>query len=749
MNTSGTRRLLLIQVAVVSLVLTLLGRLYFVQQLDTNKPIQTAGVLHNGVIIVPASRGQIVDALGRALVTNKATYVVTVDRSQLLAQPDQGKAVLARLASLLDTNPADLSQRITPCGVRVPSPCWTGQPYEPVPIATAADQKVLLRIKERTELFGGVAVQTRALRSYPEQSLAAHELGYVGQVSALDEKADSNLYDEDSIGRAGLEESYDADLRGKDGQRVVRLDARGEQVSTGGGKAAVTGDTLVTSIDADVQKLAEKSLTDQIQALHRLGKPAPAGAVVVMDPNTGRIIASASYPTYDPQLFVGGISVADYRRLTAPGADDPLVSRAFAGAYAPGSTLKLISSSSDVTNKLATLDQSYTCPSSLNVDGRVKTNYESESIPGGVNLRLALQFSCDTWFYKFAVKEYYADQKRIARGEQPREYLQHMARAFGVGTSPGLDLPADEQAAGSVADRETRLARWKANRSRFCADAKGGYPDEKDSSVRAYLTKLASENCTDGWRYRAGDNADLSIGQGETTVSPVQLAAAYSAMVNGGTLYEPTFGWAVEDASGKVVKTITPKVKNRVPVDKAVLDYFGKSLRYEDGHYVSGAIAFTGSPIKTQISGKTGTAEVFGKLDTSWLASWGPAKSPKFVVVSMIEQAGTGATGAAPVSRKIWEKLLGAHGKPIIAGAVPQTSLPHVSAQATPTVNGPSTPSTPSPPSSAAPPNLPSTPNPPATPPPSTPPPSTPPPSTPSPSPSSSSPSSSSSRWSR
>ena len=695
-------RLLLIEVTVASLVLTLLGRLLYVQELAGDKPVQTAGRLHDAAIVVPAPRGLIVDALGRPLVTNEATYVVTVNRSQLLAQPDHGRAVTARLASLLKTKPADLTQRITPCGVKVPVPCWTGQPYEPVPVATGPPQNVLLHIKERADLFNGVTVQTRSVRSYPGQTLAAHELGYVGEVRAVDEKADPSLRDEDTIGRAGLEASYDADLRGHDGSRTVYLDARGDAVSAGREVAPVPGDTLVTSIDASVQKLAEKSLHAQIMATRKLGRPAPAGAVVVMDPYTGRIVASASYPTYDPQVFAGGISVADYEKLTAPSAGEPLLSRAIGGQYAPGSTFKLISSSSDVMHHEASLSGAYPCPSSLDVDGRIKTNYESEALPGRINLAVALQFSCDTWFYGFAVQEYRADQARIAKGEKPHEYLQHMARAFGVGTPPGVDLPADEQASGSVADRELRLARWKADRKQYCADAKRGYPDEKDASVRTYLTKLASENCTDGWRYRAGDNADTAIGQGETTLSPLQLATAYSAMINGGTLYKPTFGWAVENAAGNVVRTITPQVKNHLPVDRKVLAYFRSALRFTGNHYVSGRIGFTGSPILSQISGKTGTAEVFGKKDTSWFASWGPGTKPRFVVVSMIEQGGTGGTAAAPAARRIWEGLLGAKGTPVVAGSRPESVLPRVvadSAAGTAPIAATAAPSAPSTPS--------------------------------------------------
>jgi penicillin-binding protein 2 len=681
----SSRRLGIIGVLVVSLILTLIGRLYYVQELDPSRPSAADAGLHTGTIVVPAPRGQIVDALGRPLVDNTVTHQITVDRQTLQAQSDQGLAVLTRLAALLKSNVADLSQEITPCSSTVPAPCWTGEPYQPVPVATNASTAAVLAVSEHRELYPGVAVTTQTVPSYPGGSLAAQVLGYTGAVSADDEKTDKTLNDADSIGRSGLEEQYDQLLRGTDGTQTVQLDAAGNVVGTGQTVAAQPGDTLVTSIDASVQALAEKALTDQIAASRAKGDNATSGAVVVMDPNTGRIIAAASYPTYDPQIFIGGISVADYQKLTSPSANDPLVGRAIDGQYAPGSTFKLISASSDVMNGEIGLDGRYPCPGSLTVDGRVKTNYDSESFGYPLTLAQALQVSCDTFFYAPAVNEYQADQNAIDNGGKATEHLQKMASAFGVGTPTGVDLPTGEQASGSYADRETRLARWNANKTQYCADAKSGFPTEKDPAQRAYLTELAKENCTDGWRYRAGDNADIAIGQGETTVSPLQLAVAYSAMLNGGTLWSPTIGWGVVNAAGQLVKTIKPVAKSKVPVNPDVLGYIANALHFDSGHTVSGALAFDGAPYKTEIGGKTGTAEVFGQQDTSWLASWGPVgtsatgtPTAKFVVVGMIEQGGTGASSAAPMLRTIYNGLLGAGTTPVLAGSTPATTLPHI-----------------------------------------------------------------------
>jgi len=680
-------RLAVLRLLLASLLITLVARLSYVQLLDQSKPQQSAGLTHLGSIALTATRGEILDSRGRVLVGNRSTHVLTVDRSALDRLPDQGVAVLTRLGAILATSAADLRREITPCGTAVPAPCWIGQPYQPVPVATDVDPAVVLAISEHAEQFPGVAVQTESVPDYPGGSLAAHVLGYTGAVSAGDKKTNARLLDSDTIGRSGLEESYDSILRGVDGTQRVQLDARGEVVGPASTTPAVNGDSLVTSIDSDVQALAEKSLADQIAASRKAGNAAPSGAVVVMDPHTGRVIAAASYPTYDPSVFTGGISVANYRKLTDPAAEDPLVGRAIAGEYAPGSTFKLISLSDNVRTGAMTLDGQYPCPGSLNIDGRTKTNFDSESFGSAISVKFALQVSCDTFFYAPAANEYYADQARIAAKQKPQEQLQAMAKAFGISEPPRIDLPADEQASGTLADRETRLSRWNAHKTEYCAQARQGYPDEPNPTTRAYLTQLALENCTDGWRYRAGDNADMAIGQGETTVSPLQLAMAYSAMVNGGTLYAPSIGWGVVDSSGKVIQTITPKVIRKVPVAASTLSFFGDALHFDNSHAVSGALAFDGSPIKTEIGGKTGTAEVYGKQDTSWFASWGPmaagqpASKAKFVVVGMIEQAGLGSSAAAPMVRKVFEGMLGANGPAVLPQGQPATTLPKVAAR--------------------------------------------------------------------
>jgi penicillin-binding protein 2 len=688
---NGGLRLVILRVLVLSLVVTLGARLYYLQILDKEKLVQTANRQHVREVILPAPRGPIVDDRGRPLVTNRVSLVVSVNRSELLAEPDQGAAVLRRLSGLVDIPAGELAKRITPCGPNVPTPCWNGSPYQPVPIRTDTTPELVLRIAEHREDFRGVTAEAQTLRQYPNKTLAAHSLGYVGPVTQeeLDNAAAAgrtDLHLNDLVGRSGLERTYDPDLRGTDGIRQVSVDNRGTVMSTVSETPPVQGDTLVTSLDRDVQALADKALADQISKRRterdsKTGRnwAAPSGAAVVLDPRTGRVIALSSYPTYDPTVFVGGISQRELTRLTEESAGVPLISRAVQGQFAPGSTFKLVSTSAEVMSGRASLSGSYTCPGSLRVGNRDKRNFEGRGIAGAIDLRIALAKSCDTIFYGFAQSDWYADQGRVDNGRKPAEALQAMARAYGFGQEPGLDVPEGEQTAGRIVDRAFKKTRWDENKKQYCADAARGYPDEKDGARRAFLTRLARENCADGWRYRVGDHADLSIGQGETTVSPLQLALAYSALVNGGTIFHPTIGRAVIGPDGKVVRELKPKVRGKVPVSRRVLDYIRSSLAFTPANGASGSVAFTGFPLdRVLVGGKTGTAEVFGKQDTSWFASWAPAGAAgagkaQYVIVGMIEQAGLGAQAAAPLVRQIYEGIYGLNGK---KAALPGGKLP-------------------------------------------------------------------------
>ena len=300
---AGARRFSIIVVLVTSMVITLFGRLYYVQVLDPNKPTQNSGATHGGVIVLPAPRGVIVSSTGQTLVGNTSIQVLTVDRETLQQRPDHGAPVLRALAAPAGDHRGRACRRDHPVLADGAGAVLDG---EPVPTGAGGRERAGRRRARRVRASRGLTRGSPSRRSpsptIRAASLAAHVLGYTGAVDAEDKKADSGLNDADTIGRSGLEESYDSMLRGVDGTQVVNSSPQGNAVGNGTDLAPIQGDTLVTSIDANVQKLAEQALCrSRSRTPAQAGKPATAGAVVVMDPQTGRVIAAASYPTYDPQ----------------------------------------------------------------------------------------------------------------------------------------------------------------------------------------------------------------------------------------------------------------------------------------------------------------------------------------------------------------------------------------------------------------------------------------------------------------
>ncbi|NUR92226.1 MAG: penicillin-binding protein 2, partial [Nonomuraea sp.] len=423
-------------------------------------------------------------------------------------------------------------------------------------------------------------------------------------------------------GRDGLEAAYDADLRGRQGSRRVVVDTTGRVVRTLAQTPPVTGNTLVTSIDTRIQRIVEKALGGAV----RKARGADSGAAVVLDVRTGRVVAMAGYPTYSPDVWTGGVTSAEYRELRGR-----LAFRAIQGQWPPGSTWKITSTAAAVRAGYP-LDGSYSCPGSFLVGDRPFRNFEGVAL-GTMNLHRALVVSCDTIFYRFAYELW-------LKGK--RDLMPRVAKAFGFGRATGIDLPGE--ASGRVPDRKWKKAVWRATRAVNC---------KKDKHRSTYVAAIAREQCLEGYRWRAGDAANFAIGQGDVLVTPLQLARAYAALANGGRVFSPRVASAVVAGDGRVVRKITPPVVGRLPATKAVLAYLRKAL-VQVPREGTAAGAFAGFDLrKHPIAGKTGTAESYGRRDTSWFASF----DRKYAVVVMISQGGTGASAAAPAVRRVWEGI--------------------------------------------------------------------------------------------
>jgi penicillin-binding protein 2 len=641
-------RLTLLSLVVFVLFGALLSRLWFLQVLAAERYGDLAEVNRVRQVVVEAPRGRIIDRKGRVLVRNRAAWAITVKLSELTDR-DQRETVLDRLARLLGVKRAKIDERLRD---------YTGSPLRGVPVAEDVPADTLFYLAEHGDSFPGVAPEVVALREYPYGKLAAHVLGYVGEVSS-DELRSSRfrgLQQGDMVGKAGVELTYDRFLRGRDGVQDFEVNAAGRVIRSLGGRQPVPGMDLRLSIDAEVQTQAERSLFDGMRLARSLpdsqrggNYPAPAATAVVLDPNDGSLLALASLPEYDPRKFVGGISRRDFAAYSNNPAN-PLLNRAVQSAYPPGSTWKPVTALAALERDVITPSTIFHCPGSYQFGNSVKHDW-TPSGHGTVNLTESLRESCDVYYYNLGASFARTELSQEARGQKASELMQAAARSLGFGRAPQLDLPF--AASGTVPTRAWRKEFWQANKSVYCRGT----------------SQLYRELCRDGWQWQGGDDLNIAIGQGALQVSPLQLALGYGAVANGGTVYAPHVAEAVTDpASGKTVRTIHPKVAQvaQIPAGDFAAVTQGLATVPVSG---TAAGAFAGFPLdRFPIAGKTGTADLPPKAPFAWFASFAPLGNPRYVVVAMVEQGGHGGESAAPVARALYEKLFDLPIRPIVAG---------------------------------------------------------------------------------
>lgn len=682
------RRVIVIQVLVISLLATLLGRLAYVQFVEGGTHRVAADSNSVREVVTSAPRGLILDQVGRPLVANKSALVVTVDRAELSRQPDRGTGVLAALGEILGTSGQDLSDRMKPCGTAgaLSQPlCWNGPSTWPVVVADRVAPEVGLTVVEQHERLPGVRATMSPVRAYPSPhgSNGAHLVGYLGQITDEESKAaraESDQIVPEAVGRSGLEQQYDQLLGGSPGVQRVALNRNGQANATLADTSAVPGDNLVTNIDARLQGVVEAQLQAALDRARKAGMPGDSGAAVVLDATNGRVLALASAPTYDPGVWVGGISNKDYDRLSDPNGGTPLLNRATQGQYAPASTFKVVSSAAAAQSGFS-LGGTYPCPSSVSVGGQVFSNYESRSY-GPISLARALAVSCDTVFYRLALQMWERDGglNPTAHASEP---VANAAKDFGFGKRTGIDLPGESR--GRVVNRATKRAQHAELKDAYCRRATQGYPEEKDDKRARLLTSYAKDYCVDGAQFRAGDAVNQAIGQGDTVATPLQVATAYAAIANGGTLWQPQIVRAATKRDGTVSKQFEPKATGQLKVPSNVLDYIRSALARTpiDG---TASNVFRGFPLgRIPIAAKTGTGEVDGKENTSWFVSFAPADEPRYVVLFMVAQGGTGSGTSGPSVRGVYEALFGVAGgsvdpsRSVLVGGEPSDSIPQVS----------------------------------------------------------------------
>jgi penicillin-binding protein 2 len=584
-------------------------RLWSLQVLHGAEYASTAQRQIVRTVDLPGTRAEIVDARGRPLATTDGRLVVAAD-ADVLGRLDphgdwhasaSGMRTLGRLHRLTHVPLRTLIRRIKADVVRSPFAHAVVLPRLSRPLAFFLD--------ERVARYPGLHVEALPVRGYPQGALGSEFLGLVGEVSPAElRKRGRRAQPGELVGQSGLEATYDRRLNGGFRRARVRVDAAGRTV----GPLRLVGShrrlpRLRLSIDATLQRAAERAIRDGINLAHRAGHPdADAGAAVVMNPWTGALYALASYPHFD-QSEAARNSRYLSRLLQGQVPGQSLLDRATQGLYPTGSTFKPIVAEAALADGLITPYTELPCTGSLTVGNVVFHNVEP-AINAILDLPQALEISCDTWFYRLGELFYQRQQQGDAA-------MQRWARALGLGHPTGLDVPGES---GGVVP------------------------------TPAWLRRTFSQPWARIWY--EGTSVNLSIGQGYLAVTPLQLAVAYSALANGGTVVRPHVADALLGAHGTRRLAFPPRAHLRLHDIWAIR----KGL-FDAAHAPGGTSASIFGTFPIAVDGKTGTAQAPSGSDHSWYASWAPAYRPRVVVVVLIEHGGFAVEAAAPAAREIYQ----------------------------------------------------------------------------------------------
>ncbi len=647
---STTLRLTLLILVVVGLLGALFSRLWFLQVLAGERYSELADRNRIRLVLTEAPRGRILDRHGVELVINRPALTVSAYPHRLLDSHGRPKgpeeaAVLDRLARVLRTPRAEIVERMT---------SRRYSPFRAVPIKDDVPAEVIFTIEERRELFAGVEAETLPLRTYPRGALAAHLVGYIGEISEgqLNDPAYADYRPGDLIGKAGLERSYERFLQGEQGLRKLEVNARGTILDVLALRDPVPGADLKTSLDLELQAEVEDLLQDGILASRKVRRhgeskdlKSVAGSAVILDPRSGEVLAMASWPTFEPSKFVGGISNADWAWLNDPVHEFPLINRAIQSEYPPGSTYKLVSAASALETGLIEPPSELPCPPRWKLANQTYRNWWPRH-EGSLDVTRALMRSCDTFFYELAFRQWQREERAEQAKRPVDEAMQRMAREFGFGRALGIDLPGEQT--GIIPDRGWRRRTWLRLRPLYCEQAR---------AARGYRQGLLEDLCRYGGRWRGGDAVNMAIGQGDVLSTPLQVAAAFAAVANGGTLYRPHLGLEVRDPGGKRTQRVAPQVVNRVPLDATQLRALQLGLeQVVQEPRGTARSAFAGFPVsRIPVAGKTGTAQFGNRVPYAWFVAYAPTNDPRYVVVVSVEEGGGGSVTAAPIARRMLE----------------------------------------------------------------------------------------------
>jgi penicillin-binding protein 2 len=601
-------------------------RLWSLQVLSGDEYLNAAQNNQLRLIRLEAPRGSIVDRRGRPIVTNIAGTSVELWVGDM---PEEGRErIIRRLARVVNVSPAELAKKVEE---------RENDPLTPIVVKESVGEQKVHYLYERRAEFPGVRIAGTYLRNYRHGSLAAQILGYVGEISKEELAAlrREGYRPGDRIGKSGVEAAFDTYLRGRAGIAQIRVDSMGNQVSESElRQERRAGFALRLTLDVKLQRAAEEALQYGINLAHQNEHwAADGGAIVALDPRDGAVRALASYPTYRPSVFVGR---PDPKKLApllqeeaARRANYPGLNRALAGLYPPGSTWKPVTALAGMQEHVFSAYDSLQCtPVAYYGLDRQKFINWNPYVNRPMTLPEALAESCDTYFYEIGNRFY-------ERGGDGRVRMQQWAKGLGFGVPTGLDI-------GGEADGLVPTPDWR--------------------------WKTFESDWDKAWN--PGDSIQLAIGQKDLLVTPIQMAAFYAMLANGGSLVTPHLVSSVEHPHSKGTPSTTarpfaPPRPRPTSLDHLALAAVRDGL-YLATHSTAGTSSGVFAHYPIPISGKTGTAEKVVPLpgypsdhleDQSWWCGWGPSNEARLVVCALIENGGHGSTAAAPAALKVFEKF--------------------------------------------------------------------------------------------
>jgi penicillin-binding protein 2 len=636
-------------------------RLWFLQVLSGDQYLAQASTNRVRDVVIQAPRGEMVDRKGNVLVENRRAVAVVVSPPKLPQDASARARELTRLSRVIGVATRPQKCRLGRQVVRAPElDCLIRQgigtlPYADVTIKTDVPRDVAFYLGERQQQFPGVAIEQVFLRHYPYRDTGAQLFGTIGQINGAQLKQDHyrGVHGGTLVGQSGLEYAYDRYLRGRDGATRVQVDALGNAKGYLRRRQPQAGSNLRLSLDLGLQKAGQAALATGIGLANANGNPSQGGAFVALDPRDGEVLAMGSAPSFDPNLLTRPITQRAYDAQLGEARNYPQINRAIGAAYPVGSTFKIVTATAALTSGLITPDTVYDDTGSFREGAIVRRNAGGAAY-GPVSLRTALQVSVDTFFYNLGA-QLNADPTTHPDGGA----LQAWARRFGFGRPTGIDIGGEQ--GGSIPS-----PRWRDRRNRLQASCERAYRKHPRAARRAYSAGCVYADGTNR-PWTEGDNTSLAVGQGDFLATPLQLAVAYGAIENGGTVVKPHVGLQIVDPYGRVLQQIAPKPARRVEIPAGDLSAIQDGL-HAAAQEPGGTSYDVMGTFPRPVYGKTGTAQFTNRADQSWYVAYVPDPVRPIVVAATVESGGFGAEAAAPAVRLILSQWFGVK-KEIISGS--------------------------------------------------------------------------------